>query len=93
MSITRTLTSDPTTRPVLPRTSSATSGLRFCGMIDEPVENASPTVHQPNSEEAHSTTSSHSRERCTAVVAAAARNSTAKSRSATASIELSATPV
>ncbi len=28
----------PLTRPVLPRTSSATSGFFFCGMIDEPVQ-------------------------------------------------------
>ena len=28
-------------RPVLARASSAASGLRFCGMIDEPVVNAS----------------------------------------------------
>ena len=30
--------SAPTTRPVLPRTSSAASGLRFCGMMELPVE-------------------------------------------------------
>ena len=29
---------DPMTRPEWPRTSSAASGLRFCGMIDDPVE-------------------------------------------------------
>ena len=29
---------EPYTRPVLPRTSSATSGFFFWGMMDEPVE-------------------------------------------------------
>ncbi len=33
--------SAPIMRPVLPRTSSAASGLRFCGMIEEPVVNSS----------------------------------------------------
>ena len=32
------VTSEPYTRPVLPRTSSATSGFFFCGMMEEPVE-------------------------------------------------------
>ena len=31
----------PVTRPVLARTSSAASGLRFCGMIELPVVKAS----------------------------------------------------
>src|SRR6202012_1940971 len=31
----------PVTRPVFARTSSAASGLRFCGMIEEPVVKAS----------------------------------------------------
>ena len=35
------------TRPVLARTSSAASGLRFCGMIEEPVVNLSDSLHQP----------------------------------------------
>ena len=33
--------SAPKTRPLLPRTSSGTSGFFFCGMIDEPVQYAS----------------------------------------------------
>ena len=37
----RSAMSDPYTRPVLPRTSSAISGFFFCGMMDEPVANAS----------------------------------------------------
>ncbi len=79
------------TRPALPRTSSATSGLRFCGMIDEPVEKASPTRANPNSLEAHRTISSPRRDRVVDRIAAADRNSRAKSREATASMELSAT--
>ncbi len=62
-------------------------------MIEDPVEKASPTRAQPNSADDHSTTSSHRRDRCTPSMAAAARNSTAKSRSATASMLLGATPV
>jgi len=34
---------------VRPRTSSKTSGLRFCGMIDEPVVNVSGSSTKPNS--------------------------------------------
>ena len=34
------------TRPVLARTSSAASGLRFCGMIEEPVVNLSRQPHE-----------------------------------------------
>ena len=35
--------------PLLPRTSSATSGFFFCGIIDEPVANASSSSTKPNS--------------------------------------------
>ena len=38
--------SAPTMRPVLARTSSAASGLRFCGMIEEPVVNLSESAHE-----------------------------------------------
>ena len=34
----------PMSRPVLPRVSSATSGFFFCGMIDDPVDQASAKV-------------------------------------------------
>jgi hypothetical protein len=37
------------TRPAFPRTSSATSGFRFCGIIEEPVEKPSPSRTNPNS--------------------------------------------
>ena len=60
-------------RPDLPRTSSAASGLRFCGMIELPEVNASGIRTKPNCGVDHSTSSSASRERCTAQTAAAAR--------------------
>ena len=75
-------------RPDLPRASSAMSAFFFCGMIDEPVANASSSSTQPNSCEVQSTTSSPSRDRCTPISAVTKRNSATKSRSATASIEL-----
>ena len=80
----------PTKRPDLPRASSAMSGFFFCGMIDDPVAQASSRRAQPNSVDVQSTTSSPSRERWTPSSAAAKQNSAAKSRSLTASIELSA---
>src|SRR5262249_57652040 len=52
--------SAPTTRPVLPRTSSAASGLRFCGMIELPGVKASlrrmyrnPPLTHPTLSSAH----------------------------------------
>ena len=39
----------PTNRPDLPRASSAMSGFFFCGMIDDPVAQASSSRAQPNS--------------------------------------------
>ncbi len=36
----------PTTRPVLPRASSGTSGFFFCGMMDEPVVKRSAMSHK-----------------------------------------------
>ncbi len=80
----------PYTRPVLPRASSATSGLRFWGMMLEPVANSSGRPMKPNSSLAQRTISSASRDRCIIVIAAAAWNSTTKSRSATASTLFSA---
>ena len=77
-------------RPVLARTSSAASGLRFCGMIEEPVVNLSESVTKPTSGEHHSTISSAKRDRCTAVIEAAASASITKSRSDTASSEFAA---
>ena len=75
------------TRPALPRTSSAASGLRFCGMIEEPVEKASESLTKPNCAEVQITISSAKRERCTAQIEAAASVSRMKSRSATESSE------
>ena len=43
--------------------SSAKSGFFFCGMIDEPVENASESVMKPNSEVDQRMISSAKRER------------------------------
>src|SRR3954454_17636009 len=59
-------------------------------MIDDPVLNASSSSTQRNSLVVQSTTSSPSRDRCTPSSAAQKRNSAAKSRSLTASIELAA---
>ena len=77
-------------RPVLARTSSAASGFRFCGMIDEPVVNLSESRAKPHCGEVQFTTSSASRDRCMAAIAAAASVSSAKSRSDTASSEFAA---
>ena len=74
-------------RPVLARTSSAASGLRFCGMIEEPVVNLSDSFTRPTSGEVQITISSAKRDRCTAAIAAAASVSSTKSRSETASSE------
>ena len=64
------------------------SGFFFCGMIDDPVAQASSSRAQPNSVDVQSTTSSPSRERCTPSSAAAKQNSAAKSRSLTASMRV-----
>ena len=77
-------------RPVLARTSSAASGLRFCGMIEEPVVNLSDSFTSAVSGEVQITISSASRDRCTAVIEAAASVSMTKSRSETASSEFAA---
>ncbi len=74
-------------RPALARTSSAASGLRFCGMIELPVVKASLSATNPNPSLHQSTISSAKRDRWIPASAAAARNSIAKSRSETASSE------
>ena len=76
-------------RPALPRASSAMSGFFFCGSIDEPVLYASARRRKPNSSLDHSTISSPRRERCTCVSASTNSASATKSRSDTASSELS----
>jgi hypothetical protein len=83
----KTLTSAPLIRPAFARTSSAASGFFFCGMIEDPVENRSLNRTNRNCAELQITISSASRLRCTAAIAAAPRNSSAKSRSLTASSE------
>ena len=60
-------------RPVLARTSSAASGFRFCGMIEEPVVNLSDSRTKPHCGEVQFTISSASRDRCMAAMAAAAK--------------------
>ncbi len=84
--------SAPSTRPALPRTSSAASGLRFCGMIEEPVVKASDRATKPNCGVVHRTISSAIRDRCTMQMEAADRASSAKSRSDTPSRELAMGP-
>ena len=76
-------------RPGLARTNSAASGLRFCGIIDEPVVKASDRDMNANLSVDQITISSASRERCVAQIAAAERNSAAKSRAETASMAFS----
>ncbi|MOA03443.1 hypothetical protein D3C78_1229500 [compost metagenome] len=84
----RSATSEPLMRPVLARTSSAASGFFFCGMIDEPVEKASDRRMKPNCGVDQITISSARRDRCVAQIEAIDRNSSAKSRSETVSMEL-----
>ncbi|MDT4828225.1 hypothetical protein FQZ97_615960 [compost metagenome] len=75
----------PTTRPVLPRASSGTSGFFFCGMIDEPVVKRSAMLMKPKFWLIQMMSSSLRRLTCTMHRLAAAVNSIAKSRSLTAS--------
>src|SRR5438552_844712 len=75
-------------RPARPRTSSATSGFFFCGMMLDPVACSSLTSANPNSALVQSTISSASREPCIALNAATNANSATKSRSDTASMLL-----
>ncbi len=78
----------PAIRPTLARHSSAASGLRFCGMIEEPVVKRSDSRTKPNCGVIQITISSARRERCMAEIEAAASVSSAKSRSETPSSEL-----
>ena len=77
----------PTNRPLLPRVISAMSGFFFCGINDEPVVYSSEIRIKSNSLLDHRMTSSAKRDRCTPASEATKQNSTAKSRSLTASIE------
>ena len=78
----------PKTLPLLPLTSSAISGFFFCGIIDEPVENASSSSTNLNSHEHHIIISSLKRERCTITSESAEASSMQKSLSETPSSEL-----
>ena len=84
--------SAPMTPAVRPRTSSAGSGFFLLGIIEEPVEKASATRTNPKRGFDHQVISSARRERWTIARATAARTSTTKSRSETASSELAVTP-
>ena len=84
----RRVVKSPKTRPDFPRTSSAMSGFFFCGMMEEPVEKASSSSMNLNSQEHHMQISSENRERCTMMRERAAANSMQKSRSETPSREL-----
>ena len=75
----------PNTRPLLPRMSSAMSGFFFWGMMLEPVEKASSSSINWNSQEHHSTSSSQKRDRCTMMREAPKAISAQKSRSETPS--------
>src|SRR3569833_795746 len=81
----------PLTRPVLPRTSSGTSGFFFCGMMDEPVQKRSGRWMKSNCAEDHRINSSEKRERFVSSSAAAAQNSNAKTQTHTATSENTAT--
>ena len=74
------------------RSSSAASGLRFCGMIEEPVDQASLKLMKPKAADDQTTISSAMRERWVARIEAAARYSSAKSRAETESSELRVGP-
>ena len=80
-------TSEPMARPDFARTSSAASGLRFCGMMLEPVDHASDIRTNPNWADDQITISSARRERCCAQIATALSASSAKSRALTQSSE------
>ena len=64
--------SAPYTRPVFPGESSAKSGLRFCGIMLDPVTRSHPRRANPNSCYVHSTSSSAKGDMCITIPAAAA---------------------
>ena len=66
----------PYTLPVLPRISSAISGLRFWGIMDEPVVNSLDSSTNLNSQLDHKIISSLKRDRCIIVVAQHEQTST-----------------
>ena len=62
-------------RAAFARASSATSGLRLCGIMLEPVENASSRLAHWSVSSENRATSAARRDRCVAPIAATARNS------------------
>ena len=88
----KSVVKSPNTRPLFPLTSSAISGFFFCGIMDEPVEKASSSSTNLNSQLHHIMISSENLERCTIIIESAAASSMQKSRSETPSSELSVTP-
>ena len=66
------------------------SGFFFCGMMLDPVENASSSVTKPNSRVAQRMISSACRLTSTPIIAATKANSATKSRDAVPSIEFGA---
>ena len=82
----------PISRPALPRASSATSGFFFCGMMLDPVDQASASVAKPNSGVHQRITSSLSRDRSTPIWASTYAASATRSRAAVPSIELATLP-
>src|SRR5271157_577033 len=75
-------------RPTLARASSAASGFRFCGMIEDPVVKASDRRTRPKPVLIQRTISSANLEIWVAQMVAAAMASRAKSRADTLSSEL-----
>ncbi len=88
----RSVIKSPKTRPDLPRISSVISGFFFCGIMDEPVENASSNSINLNSQEHQRTISSEKRDRCTIKIDSTLVSSMQKSRSDTASREFCIAP-
>src|SRR5258706_361626 len=86
--VVRSATQSPSSRPALPRASSNTSGLRFCGMRLEPVLKASDSVTKAYSPLAYVISSTPRRERCVPISAIANSTSATKSRSPVASSAL-----
>ena len=80
------------TLPAFPRTSSATSGFFFCGMIEEVEAYRSSIVTKSNSDVDQRISSDAMRLRSVMRFADAEADSIRKSRALTASIEFSITP-
>ena len=75
----------PYIRPDLPLTSSAISGFFFCGIIEEPVANASSSLINENSDVHHMIISSENLDKCIEIIEIIDANSIIKSLSLTES--------